>query len=97
LLSKPPSIFLGRFLEVFLGIFSRIFLEFFLEFIQEDIMANSARLSRIDRTRINLPAYDTTVVLTGTVLLIVFALAVYLAALQPGNWPDGIALMAAFP
>jgi hypothetical protein len=60
-------------------------------------MTNSARLSRIDKSQINLPAYDTTIVLAGTTLLIVFAIAIYLAALSPGNWPSDIALMAAFP
>jgi hypothetical protein len=29
--------------------------------------------------------------------LIVFAIAIYLAALSPGNWPADIALMTAFP
>jgi hypothetical protein len=60
-------------------------------------MTNSARLSRVDKNQINIPGYDTSTVLTGTALLIVFAIAIYLAALSPGNWPNDIALMAAFP
>ena len=60
-------------------------------------MANSARLSSPGKTQIKLPAYDAYVAPTAAALLIVFAVAIYLAALSPGNWPNDIALMAAYP
>ena len=60
-------------------------------------MANSARLSPIDKAQIKLPAFGTYGALTGAALLIAFAIAIYLAALSPGNWPADIALMTAFP
>jgi len=60
-------------------------------------MTNSARLSPIDKAQATLPAFDGYAALTGAALLIVFAIAIYLAALSPGNWPNDIALMAAFP
>ena len=60
-------------------------------------MTNSARLNPIDKAQINLPAFGVYGALTGAALLIVFAIAIYLAALSPGNWPNDIALMAAFP
>jgi hypothetical protein len=61
------------------------------------VMANSARLSPIDKAQTTLPAFGVYGGLTGTALLIVFAIAIYLAALSPGNWPADIALMTAFP
>jgi hypothetical protein len=60
-------------------------------------MTNSAQLNPIHKAQINLPRFDAYVALTGAALLIVFAIAIYLAVLSPGNWPDDIALMAAFP
>ena len=60
-------------------------------------MTNSARLSPIDKAQINSPAVGAYGALTGAALLIVLAIAIYLAALSPGNWPNDIALMAAFP
>ena len=60
-------------------------------------MTNSARLSPINKTQTTLPVYDAYVALTGAALLLVFAIAIYLAALSPGNLPNDIALMAAFP
>jgi hypothetical protein len=60
-------------------------------------MTNSARLSPIDKAQIDLPAHDAYVAPTAAALLIVFAIAIYLAALSPGYWPNDIALMAAFP
>ena len=60
-------------------------------------MTNSARLSPLDKAQINLPAVGAYSALTGVALLIVLAIAIYLAALSPGNWPNDIALMAAFP
>jgi hypothetical protein len=63
----------------------------------EDVMTNSAQLSQIHKSQVNLPAFDAYVALAGTALLIVFAIAIYLAAMSPGNEPDAIALMTAFP
>ena len=60
-------------------------------------MTNSARLSPINKAQTTLPAYDAYVAPTAAAFLIVFAIAIYLAALSPGNWPNDIALMAAFP
>ena len=60
-------------------------------------MTNSAQLSQIHKSQVNLPAFDVYVALAGTVLLIVFAIAIYLAAMSPGNGLDDIAFMTAFP
>ena len=60
-------------------------------------MTNSARLSPINKAQTTLPAFNAYAALTGAALLLAFAIAIYLAALSPGNWPDDIALMAAFP
>ena len=60
-------------------------------------MTNSVRLSPVHKVQINLSAHDAYVAPTAAALLIVFAIAIYLAALSPGNWPDNIALMTAFP
>ena len=60
-------------------------------------MTNFARLSPIDKAQVNLPAFGAYGALTGAALLIVLAIAIYLAALSPGNTPNDIALMAAFP
>jgi hypothetical protein len=60
-------------------------------------MTNSARLSPINKAQINLPAHDAYVAPMVAAFLIVFAIAIYLAALSPGNWPADIALMTAFP
>lgn len=59
-------------------------------------MTNSARLSPINKAQTTLAAFDA-YVMTGAALLAVFAIAIYLAALSPGNLPSDIALMAAFP
>jgi hypothetical protein len=69
----------------------------FQVFPQEDVMTNFAQLNPIHKSQINLPHFDAYVALTGAALLIVSAIAIYLAALSPGNGPDGIALMVAFP
>jgi hypothetical protein len=60
-------------------------------------MAHSAQLGPIDKAKVNLPTFDAYVALTGAALLIAFAIAIYLAAMSPGNWPADIALMTAFP
>ena len=60
-------------------------------------MTNSAQLSQIHKSQVNLPAFDAYVALAGAGLLIVFAIAIYLAAMSPGNGPDDIAFMTAFP
>ena len=59
-------------------------------------MTNSARLSPINKAQTTFPAFDA-YVMTGAALLAVLAIAIYLAALSPGNLPNDIALMAAFP
>ncbi|HET7889095.1 MAG TPA: hypothetical protein VFL62_22940 [Bradyrhizobium sp.] len=59
-------------------------------------MTNSAQLSPVDKTQIHFPL-NLNLTLIGTAFLVVFAAAIVLAALQPGNWPADIALMAAFP
>jgi hypothetical protein len=58
-------------------------------------MANSAQLSPVDKAQIHFPL-DINVLLTSAAFLLVFAIATCLA-MSPGNWPDDIALMAAFP
>lgn len=60
-------------------------------------MTNSAQLSPIHKSQANLSVFDAYVALTGSALLLAFAIAIYLAAMSPGNWPADIALMTAFP
>jgi hypothetical protein len=60
-------------------------------------MTNFARLSPSDKAQVNSPAFGAYGALTGAALLIVLMIAIYLAALSPGNTPNDIALMAAFP
>jgi hypothetical protein len=60
-------------------------------------MTNSAHLSQTHKSQVNLPAIVAYAALAGAALLIIFAIAIYLAAMSPANGPADIALMTAFP
>jgi hypothetical protein len=60
-------------------------------------MNNFAQFSPISKSEIKAPDYDATILLASAALMIVFAIAIYLASRSPGNAADAIALMAAFP
>jgi hypothetical protein len=65
-------------------------------------MTNFAQLGPIAKSQIkapsfNAPSFSVTGLLTGLAFLIVFAIAIYLAARSPGTAPDAFASMTVFP
>jgi hypothetical protein len=69
----------------------------------EDVMTNFAQLIPIAKSQIKAPSFSApssfsvTGLLTGLAFLIVFAIAIYLAARSPGTTPDAFASMTVFP
>jgi hypothetical protein len=58
---------------------------------------NFAQLTPIAKSHIRVPYFNATGLVTGLVLLIVFAIAIYLASKSPGVTLEDFAAMTAFP
>jgi hypothetical protein len=58
---------------------------------------NFAQLNPIARSRIKAPYFNATSLLAGLAVLLVFVIAIYLAAMSPGAAIGDFASMTAFP
>ncbi|HZR72594.1 hypothetical protein [Bradyrhizobium sp.] len=60
-------------------------------------MMNFASSNSIGQSRIKAPTFNATILLVGTALFILFALAFYLASGTPGTTLDELAFMTVAP
>jgi hypothetical protein len=63
----------------------------------EDVTMNFVPSSAIAKSQIRVPSFNATIALSCLALLIVLALAFYLASGTPGTTLDELAFMAVFP
>ena len=63
----------------------------------EDVMTNFAQFNSIDKSHINAPDYDATILFAGGALTIVLLIAIYLASMSPGTSVEQLVSMTVFP
>jgi hypothetical protein len=60
-------------------------------------MTNFIQLHRIDESHIKAPDHDATILLSSAALMIVFAIAIYLASMSAGTPAEELVSMTVFP
>jgi hypothetical protein len=60
-------------------------------------MSNFIQLHPIDEAHIKAPDYDAAILLSGAALMIVFAIAIYLALMSAGTSAEDLVSMTMFP